>query len=308
MWHFISRSWRRRVLRAATPPLSALTLLLSTLTLFLSPHATSGQEASSSDYPMRVLITNDNGIDDPKIVALARAFAEHAETWVVAPSGDRSGSGSYLSLMNQGFLTVEREDLGSGIEAFSVDGFPADCVLLALAGPMRSNLPDLVISGVNGGVNAGSDWMFSGTIGAARVAALAGIPALAVSGLDDDLPGSVEAAVNWVVALARSSAVENLEPLQYLTVSLPRTSPDSIRGVRVADRAPPLAAPKLQQASETRWNVVGLEVLSTVVPDDSDQAALDEGYIAVVPMRLDEVDIELLTRWRRAGAPLPAWP
>lgn len=256
----------------------------------------------------RVLITNDNGIDDPKIVALARAFAQRAETWVVAPDRDRSGSGSYLSVTGTGSLSVERRELGDGIEAFAVSGFPADCVLLALTGILADDLPDLVVSGINGGPNLGAGWMFSGTVGAARVAALAGIPSLAVSGLDDDLPGAVESAVDWVVRLAESDAVRSLRPGEYLTASLPRTSPSDILGVRVADRAPPLEAPRLAaDESGATWHIVGMSETGFSVPEDSDQAAYDAGYIAVVPMRVDEVDVESLSRWRRLGADLPDW-
>lgn len=265
------------------------------------------QAEPSPDFPSRVLITNDNGIDDPKIIALARAFSHHSEVWVFAPAEDRSGSSNYLSMTTQGFLEVERREIGPGIQAFAVDGYPADCVLLALAGPLRESLPDLVVSGVNGGDNAGSDWMFSGTVGAARVAALAGIPSIAVSGLDDDIPGAVEATVNWVVRLAGSDLVRDLDPLGFLTVSLPRTAPDAIRGVRVTDRAPVMSAPRLQADGENLWRIVGVETLGTAAPIDSDRAALEQGYIAVVPMSVDEVDVERLARWRRDLTGLPAW-
>jgi 5'-nucleotidase len=116
-----------------------------------------------------VLITNDNGIEDVKIVELARAFSEIAETYVVAPLEDRSGSTHYLTVTQRGSFRVERRQIGKGIHAYAVDGFPADCVVLALTGIMKDSPPDLVISGINGGPNLGKDWLFSGTIGAARV-------------------------------------------------------------------------------------------------------------------------------------------
>ena len=266
-----------------------------------------GAQTAPDDFPRRVLITNDNGIDDPKIVALARAFAAHAETWVVAPSGDRSGSGSYLTVTRTGVLDVETRDLGPGIRAFAVDGYPADCVILALLGLMADAPPDLIVSGVNGGANLGSDWFGSGTVGAARIGAFAGVPAIAVSGLDDDLPGAVEAAVDWVVRLAASDIVRALEPPDYLTVSLPRVVPAGIRGVRFADRAPPLEAPALEPEGPNRWRVTGALELDRPIPPDSDRAAWDAGYIVIVPMRADEVDFERLARWRRQRPPLPGW-
>ena len=89
------------------------------------------------NWPKRVLVTNDNGIDDIKIIELARAFAKIAETYVVAPMENRSGSTHFLTVTNRGLIKVERRDLGEGIHAFAVDGYPADCVLLAYAGIMR---------------------------------------------------------------------------------------------------------------------------------------------------------------------------
>jgi 5'-nucleotidase len=285
--------------------LAVAVALLSITAVAAAPQ--SARQATPSGFPARVLITNDNGIDDPKIVALARAFAPHAETWVIAPAADRSGSGSYLTVTRTGTLSTEQRDLGPGIRAFAVDGYPADCVVLGLLGIMRENPPDLVISGINGGANLGADWFGSGTVGAARIAAVAGIRAIAVSGLDDDLPGAVEAAVDWVVQLAGSAVIQMLEPPDYLTISMPRLPPDQIRGVRVADRAPLRVIPRLRAEDATTWRVVGADELDTPTPADSDQALWEHGYIVVVPMRADEVDFERLVRWRREAVALPAW-
>jgi 5'-nucleotidase len=277
---------------------------LLVLCFVLAPSPTASQ--GPPPFPSRVLITNDNGIDDPKLIALARGFAVRAETWVVAPASDRSGTGSFMSLGSTGAVNVEPVDLGPGIRAYAVDGFPADCVAVALLGLMQDAPPELVVSGINGGPNLGTDWMFSGTIGAARVAALGGFPAVAVSGLDDDVPGAVEAAVAWVVRLAGSEAVRGLEPGAYLTVSLPANAPDGIRGIRVTDRAGLIRVPRLRPENATTWRVVGTDEVRAPAPD-SDAAAWEEGYIAVVPMRADEVDTRRLVQWRRAGAGLPAW-
>lgn len=281
----------------------ALALLLAGLVWAAAP----GPLAAQDDFARRVLITNDNGIDDPKLVALARAFARHAEVWVVAPAEDRSGSGNYLTVTRAEELAVEPRDLGPGIRAFAVDGFPADCVVLALLGIMRDAPPDLVVSGINGGANLGIDWMFSGTIGAARVAALTGVPAMAVSGLDDDIPGAVDAAVEWVVRLAGHELMDDLGPAGYLTVSMPRVAPDAIRGVRLVDRAPLRTVPRIEAAGAGVWRVTGEDELGTPAPSGSDQALWDDGYIAVVPMRADEVDHARLLEWRRQGASVP-WP
>ena len=184
-------------------------------------------------WPNRVLITNDDGIDREEIIQLAQAFSEVAETYVVAPLEERSGSSTHLNL--GGPLRVELRELGKGIHAWGVHGFPADCVLLGVLGLMRDAPPDLVISGINTGPNTSDTWVASGTVGAARTAASLGVPAIAVSGVDIKIPGSLETAVNWVVRLAQSAIVRDLRPPQYLTVSLPRIPPKEIKGIRQVD-------------------------------------------------------------------------
>ena len=204
--------------------------------------------------------------------------------------------------VQSGSMEVERRDLGEGIEAYAVDGYPADCVVLALLGIMRENPPDLVVSGINGGANVGKDWLGSGTVGAARVAAFAGFPALAVSGLDDDMVDAVEAMTTWVVQFSQSPYVKNLTPTQYLTISMPRIAPSEIKGVRFAARASLTELPVFQKkagegaASDAveRWAIVGEEKTDYIPPKDSDLALWEKGYIVIVPMRADEHDYAAL--------------
>ena len=272
-------------------------------------------ENQGESWPKRVLITNDNGIEDVKIVELAIAFSKVAETYVVAPLQDRSGSTHYLTATQKGSLKVERYQIGESIHCYAVDGFPADCVVLALTGIMKDNPPDLVISGINGGPNLGKDWLFSGTIGAARVASFAGVPAIAVSGLDDDMTDAVSAVNRWVVRLAQTPLVRELKPQQYLTVSIPRVSPGEIKGVRVAERAGLLERPVFAKASgddlesgQEMWRIAGTEKLDYSLPGDSDIALYNEGYIVVVPMVCDEHDNQLLSRLKKDQGALPEWP
>jgi 5'-nucleotidase len=259
-------------------------------------------------WPRRVLITNDNGLDDPKIVALARAFAAHTETWVVAPRDDRSGSTHFLSVSRTGGLRAVPRNLGPGIRAWAVDGYPADCVLLARYGLMRDALPDLVVSGINGGPNLAHDWLGSGTIGAARMAAYLGVPAIAVSGLDDDIPGAVEAATAWVVALAQSDAIRELSHGQYLTVSMPRIAPSAIAGVRLARRAGLLldiAFESVAAVNGQQWKLAITPRAAATAPG-RDAALYDARYIVIVPMRADEHDEALEKRFTKRAS-FPAW-
>jgi len=284
------------------------------VTLILAMLVSCGQ--ADEGWPKKVLITNDNGIADPKIAALARAFSQVAETVVVAPMTDQSGTSNHISLgENRPLVTVEKRELGEGIVAYALDGYPADCVFWAVKGLLRESPPDLVVSGINGGPNLGPDWIGSGTVGAARLAAFAGFPAIAVSGLDDDHTESVAAATKWVVSLAQSAVVRELEAGQFLTVSIPRVPPGEIRGVQVVERAPILLAgvptfepdtTRAEPAGTQTWKIQpptqkGFEVVGDIV-------AYQSNYIAVVPMRVDEHDYELLEELRGRLIDFPAWP
>lgn len=290
-------------------PVSLVLLLCSS-----SSPAIAGEAEDIGQWPRTVLITNDDGIDDPGLIALARAFSGIAETYVVAPMGDCSGSSHFISVFSSHVLEVQERDLDEGIRAWAVDGYPGDCVLLALQGLMAGTPPDLVVSGLNNGPNLGFDWMASGTIGAARVAAVWGVPAIAVSGLEEGSPENAEAVASWVIELARSDLVRDLGDGRYITVSLPRTSPSEFRGVVAADRAGVLLDFTFYLMEEldpedgtSEWALMP-PVPIPPASDSSDASLVQEGYVVIVPMQADEVDHEMLSRMLREPGILSGLP
>jgi 5'-nucleotidase len=278
------------------------------LTFLLSVRVGSAQ-TKGDHWPNRVLITNDDGIDMEEIRQLAVAFSEIAETYVVAPLGERSGSSTHVTLA--GPLRVEPRQFGDGIHAWGVDGFPADCVLLGVAGFMRDGPPDLVISGINTGANTSDTWVASGTVGAARIAASLGLPAIAVSGLDIEIPGSLEAAAKWVVRLAQSAIVRDLRAPRYLTVSIPRIPPKDIKGIRIAEHDTGyFRAVRFRETEDGVWQseIDRGEVESSAQRNrDADVYLYESGYIVIVPMRVDEHDREALSRLKETIDFLPKW-
>lgn len=277
--------------------------LLSTAVLLACVLQSVGaQEAPSPRlWPERVLITNDDGIEDEaRLLALASAFAARgSEVTVAVPRENRSGSGHQMTLATRSSeISVERQarhersNEGPASAFYVVDGYPADCILFALAGPLRETPPDLVISGINGGPNLAEAWLGSGTIGAARIAAFAGFPALAVSGIDEEDPGARGRVAEWVARLASSPLVRQLEAGTYLTVALPRVSLDEVAGVRVARRLHLSYQPILTLAEGDRseaselWRITDAEAAE---PDpESDVALYEQRYIVITPMRADE--------------------
>ena len=135
----------------------------------------------------RVLVTNDDGYNAEGIKLLTEIAESLAkEVWVVAPSEENSGAGHSLTVRR----SIDVSQLSD--RKFSVDGTPTDCVIIALNQLMRDSKPDLVLSGINRGVNIAEDITYSGTIGAAYEAAIAGVRAIAFS---QEL--SVDSEINW---------------------------------------------------------------------------------------------------------------
>jgi 5'-nucleotidase len=286
---------------------------LIVLALLATAPASPGQQNGRAPWPRRVLVTNDNGIEDRATRALARALARVADTYLVASADDRSGFSNLLTVTRTGEFRVERREVGGGVHAWAIHGTPADAVVFALTGPMRDSLPDLIVSGINGGSNVADDWLGSGTIGAVRTGSYFGVPGIAVSGVDDDDSTAVRVVVDWVVRLVQSPMVRALRAPQYLTVSLPELAPSRIGDPVVVRRARGIvsAVAKRQASGGAEqgevWKVT-LETHPERAGPDTDVAAVAAGRIAIVPMRVDEYD-DMLARKICDGsaAPLPRW-
>ena len=191
------------------------------------------QERKSDTWPSHIMLTNDNGIHDEKLISLAQTLAKDYTTHIVAPEEDKSGTTHFVTINKKAEVEVKRYDFEGIQSAHSIDGFPADSVIFGLFGLLKDNPPDLIVSGINGGPNTGSDWIFSGTIGAARMSAFFGVPAIAVSGLNGNDKDMTKAISEYVVRLVGSDVVKNMQPGEYLTMSVPRVKADEIQGVKL---------------------------------------------------------------------------
>ncbi|UCC73455.1 MAG: hypothetical protein JSV86_02520 [Gemmatimonadota bacterium] len=285
-------------------------LILLTLMLEIATSAA----AQTDEWPVKVLLTNDDGIEADGLLALTRAFAPVAETYVVAPLENRSASTNYISAIARRGLEVETRSLHDGVTAYGVDGYPADAVVFALRGLLADEPPDLVISGVNDTPNLSDDWNLSGTVGAAQIAAFFGVPAIAVSGYSREHPETLAALARWVVELARTRLVRQLEPGQYLTVSFPRVPIAEIEGAVVVQRSPRPWRIELEHSDDSSaadgrefWSL-RFSTLEISAPSATDVYAYRRNQIAIVPMRVDEHDYALLEELFELGADLPDWP
>jgi 5'-nucleotidase len=255
----------------------------------------------------KVLITNDDGISDKNMQALARAFSKVAKTVIIAPLANCSGSSEYTSFWQRKELRVVRSKLDEHIDVYGVDGYPGDCMLLAFRGILKDDPPDLVISGINGGANLGDDWLWSGTVGAVRTAAVwGGKPAIAVSGIIEE---NLDAAIEWIIRLSSSTFVRNMKTGHYLVVNLPRVPYANIKGVAVAKPTRLLNEYTLDNFGSKDpeiWRYGGYP--RRVTPDpESDVTYYNQNYIVIAPMTVDETDEETLRVLQINPGSIPAW-
>ncbi len=190
--------------------------------------------AAPKQPPLRILVTNDDGFAAPGISALVEALRKlpNTKVTVVAPAQNQSGSRDKTS---EGKLFATKGVTVDGYPATSVAGYPADSVNYALENVLTGKkAPNLVVAGVNSTQNLGAFIETSGTIGAARTAARAGIPALAVSQGDGDSPDyplAVREAVNWVKQFRKSLATNPKPAASVESINVPTCAVGEVRGL-----------------------------------------------------------------------------
>ena len=254
---------------------------------------------------MRILLTNDDGIHAPGIWALYHAFAPRHEVIVVAPDRERSAVGHGITLHDP--IRIQKVAQNGTPEGFAVSGTPADCVKLGLSEVCKTP-PDLVLSGINPGANVGINVNYSGTVAAAKEAALAGIPAMAVS---ISAPGDrdVVGAARFAETIAAQIQVRGLPVGTFLNVNFPDLPLDEIRGVRWSRQGTDLFAQHFEKRIDPRnrtyyWQ--GCDRQAQYEQPDIDGAVLADRFISITPIKCDMTDYDALrdlARWPLAETP-----
>jgi 5'-nucleotidase len=249
----------------------------------LSAASAAPSAAAAPDRPMRILVTNDDGVSADGIDALVNALraVDGVEVTVIAPATNMSGTGPTTS---KGKLRALATTTESGVAATAVQGYPADTVVYAVARDGMDHRPDLVVSGVNEGTNLAVVTNGSGTVGAAKQAAARGIPAVAVSqddpdGVTVDYSVGAAAAVAWLAehrdALAPAVVGGNAKVVLE-NINVPTCMAGTIRGtVRTT-------------TGKSGKGVIGAEsdCTSTSTLHRTDLEAFEHGFIAVAPVAI----------------------
>lgn len=248
---------------------------------------------------MNILLTNDDGIHAEGLWALEKVLSGKYRTTVVAPEIERSAVGHSITLTHP--LRVNRIQTNGG-SGHSVSGTPADCVKLAVLEILEIR-PDLVVSGINPGPNVGVNLNYSGTVSAAKEAALMGIPAIAVSQTLGPEKGYTVTA-NFVASLIPWIMENGLPRGTFLNVNVPACSEDQIAGIRITKQGLSRLKEVFYRRTDPRERTYYWQGTETQVFDgdmDTDGAVLGRNYISITPVRCDMTDYEAMERIRDWG-------
>lgn len=247
---------------------------------------------------MHILLTNDDGIHAPGLWALFHALARQHRVQVVAPDRERSAVGHGITLHHPIRSRVTR--INASQNGFAVDGTPADCVKLGLA-ELLETPPDLVVSGINPGANVGINVNYSGTVAAAKEAAMAGIPAMAVS---ISAPGDrhMEGAARVAASLCIQMMDWKIPVGTFLNVNFPDLSLNAIRGVRWSRQGANGRVQHFEKRRDPRNRIYywqGCDSQGGYDQPDIDGAALVDHYISITPIKCDMTDYDTLQELAR---------
>jgi 5'-nucleotidase len=255
---------------------------------------------------MRIVLTNDDGIDALGLLAARQALEEVGEVLTVAPDRNRSGVGRSITFGTP--LHVEEREMADGGIGYACTGTPVDCVRLVALGLMDFE-PDIVVSGINHGENLGDDITYSGTVAAAFEGIVIGVPGVAVSlaverPWHDHHEGELHfgPVAGFAARLARV-AVKQLPSGRILTVNAPNVPQGELKGARVTKLGRRFYTDELIEVRDAQGRV-GYDIYNNPPgrheEEGTDFAAVENGEVSVTPVHLkltDEAGIEELESW-----------
>jgi 5'-nucleotidase len=233
-----------------------------------------------------ILITNDDGITSPGLLALKDALAEVGRVTVLAPNHNWSASGHVKTMHKP--LRVDEVKLLDGTPALTTDGAPSDAVALAFLGLVEDPI-DMVVAGINRGANLGHDVTYSGTVTAAMEGVIAGVPSIAVS-LNSRTYDDFGVAGGFAARLTRDVMQRRLPEGVLLNVNVPPLPADQIAGVIVTRMGLRIYRDELVRRLDPRgrpYYWIGGPAPTGVEEEGTDIWAIAHGYISVTPIQLD---------------------
>lgn len=245
-----------------------------------------------------ILVSNDDGVFSPGLLALKQALAKVGEVMVVAPDRNRTAAGHAKTMHKP--LRVQRVSLADGSEAFATSGSPSDCVALVLLGLFKRR-PNLVVSGINHGANMGHDLTYSGTVSAAMEGVIFDTPAIAVSldTHDTPAPGAFEVVASVTAQIARQVLQHGLPPGVLLNINAPNAPAGEVRGIEVTRLGTRVYRDVLIERLDPRgrpYYWIGGDAPTGEPHDGTDIGAVHHGMISVTPVHLDMTEYRFMDR------------
>ena len=232
-----------------------------------------------------ILLTNDDGVNALGLEMARRALEDLGRVVVVAPVEERSGASHSLSLTQP----VRIEHLES--DRYATTGTPVDCVILGFR-KILERFPDLVVSGINHGANLGEDVFYSGTVAAAREAALHEIPSFAVSTLGKQKSDFEHA--GGVLGRLVESLWSRVEQGTFLNINIPEGRPDEYRFTRQGSRRVTSGIAEKTDLRDRTYYWIGPDQSQWMITPDSDYEAILGGRVSITPMQLVQTDYQKL--------------
>jgi len=248
---------------------------------------------------VKILATNDDGIDAPGLRALVVALQEVGEVVAVAPDHNWSAAGLTKTMHKP--LRISKARFPNGSTAYTTNGAPSDCVALAFLGILPQP-PDLVVSGINLGANMANDILYSGTVAAAMEGVISGIPSIAVSLDTFEEEADFTYASQFTARLVRQMGERGLPPGSLLNINVPYLPPAEIAGVEITCLGRRLYKDALVERRDPRGHSyywIGGERPGGVVEEGTDIWALANKRISITPLQLDMTDHSLIAELKK---------
>jgi 5'-nucleotidase len=240
----------------------------------------------------KILITNDDGIHAKGLIALHEALCGHFTVSVVAPDRERSAVGHGITLHEP--VRADRLNF-NGTWGYALSGTPVDCIKLSLL-ELLEDRPDMIISGINPGENTGVNINYSGTVAAAREAALYGLPSISVSVCSHE-PKHYNEAAMFTKNLAEKVLKKGLPFGTFLNVNIPDISMSEVNGIVLSKHGTEFSKEYIEKKTDPRnkpyyWQ--GAEQPHQIVDPGIDSSALMGNYISITPIKCDMTDYQMI--------------
>ena len=235
---------------------------------------------------MKILLSNDDGINAPGLHALHKGLQQIGDVVVVAPESEQSAVGHAITIADP--LRVREISDNGALFGYAVNGTPADCVKIGLKALLEKP-PDILVSGINQGANVATNIIYSGTVSAATEGTLLGVPSIAFS-LNTFVKPEFSDAVDIAVGIVKNTITKSLPKGTLLNVNIPAIAKDKIKGIKVCRQSDCV----FQVAFDKRSDLRGIDYywqggnMDFSEPDENaDIRALENGYVTITPIQYD---------------------